>query len=98
LVLLAVVWGVRTVSGMLLAGVLFAVFPVIQTHLSWLRDLIYLGTGLAAIGIGRNPNGIMGGDTPLQKRRDKKAAAAAAEAIKSTFDEEAPEGLARAAG
>jgi branched-chain amino acid transport system permease protein len=84
LVLLAVVWGVRTVTGMLFAGLLFAIFPVIQTHVPALRDLLYLGTGLAAISIGRNPNGAFGGNTPLQQRRDKKAAAVAAAIVAET--------------
>jgi branched-chain amino acid transport system permease protein len=81
LLLLAVVWGVRTTTGMLFAGLLFAIFPVLQSHVPALRDLLYLGTGLAAIGIGRNPNGAFGGNTPLQARRDKKAAAAAKAAV-----------------
>jgi branched-chain amino acid transport system permease protein len=81
LLLLAVVWGVRTTTGMLFAGLLFAIFPVLQSHVPALRDLLYLGTGLAAIGIGRNPNGAFGGNTPLQVRRDKKAAAAAKAAV-----------------
>jgi branched-chain amino acid transport system permease protein len=81
LVLLAVVWGVRTVTGMLFAGLLFAIFPVLQSHVPALRDLVYLGTGLAAIGIGRNPNGAFGGNTPLQQRRDRKAAAASKIAV-----------------
>jgi branched-chain amino acid transport system permease protein len=77
LLLLAVVWGIRTMTGMLAAGLLFAFFPVIQSHVPALRDLLYVGTGLAAIGIGRNPNGVFGGNTLMQKRRDKKAAEAA---------------------
>jgi branched-chain amino acid transport system permease protein len=81
LVLLAVVWGVRTVTGMLFAGLLFAIFPVLQSHVPALRDLVYLGTGLAAIGIGRNPNGAFGGNTPLQQRRNRKAAAASKIAV-----------------
>jgi branched-chain amino acid transport system permease protein len=81
LVLLAVIWGIRTMTGMLFAGLLFAVFPVLQTHVTELRNLIYLGTGLGAIGIGRNPNGVFGGNTPLQRRRDKQRARAAAAAI-----------------
>jgi branched-chain amino acid transport system permease protein len=76
LLLLAVVWGVRTTSGMLFAGLLFAIFPVIETHVPALRDLLYLGTGLAAIGIGRNPNGAFGGNTPAQKWRDRRVARA----------------------
>jgi branched-chain amino acid transport system permease protein len=81
LVLLAVVWGVRTTTGMLFAGLLFAIFPVLQSHVPALRDLVYLGTGLAAIGIGRNPNGAFGGNTPLQQRRDRKASAASKVAV-----------------
>jgi branched-chain amino acid transport system permease protein len=81
LVLLAVIWGIRTMTGMLFAGLLFAIFPVLQTHITELRNLIYLGTGLGAIGIGRNPNGVFGGNTPLQRRRDKQRARQAAEAI-----------------
>jgi hypothetical protein len=50
---------------------------------------LYLGTGLAAIGIGRNPNGIFGGNTPLQRRRDKRAAqAAAASIVVATSDDQ----------
>jgi len=86
LVLLAVVWGVRTVSGMLFAGLLFAIFPVIQSHVPALRDLLYLGTGLAAISIGRNPGGAFGGSTPRQQRRDKKAAALAAALARAPAD------------
>ena len=74
LLLLAVVWGIRTMSGMILAGLAFVLFPIIQDHVPSLRNLIYLGTGLAAIGIGRNPNGAVGGTTPLQIYRDRKAA------------------------
>jgi branched-chain amino acid transport system permease protein len=81
LLLLAVVWGIRTMSGMLLAAMSLVIFPVIQTHVPSLRNLIYLGTGLAAIGIGRNPNGVMGGNTPLQIWRDRRMAAAAEAAL-----------------
>jgi branched-chain amino acid transport system permease protein len=96
LVLLAVVWGIRTMTGMLVAGLLFAFFPVIQSHFPALRDLLYLGTGLAAIGIGRNPNGIFGGNTPLQRRRDKRAAQAAAASIVAASSDDQSE-AARAA-
>jgi branched-chain amino acid transport system permease protein len=77
LLLLAVVYGVRTTTGMLFAGLTFAIIPVLQSHIPALRDLLYLATGLAAIAIVRNPNGAFGGHSPLQARRDKKAAAAA---------------------
>jgi branched-chain amino acid transport system permease protein len=74
LLLLASVWGIKTVTGMLLAGLLFAIFPVIQSHVPALRDLLYLAVGLGAISIGRNPNGVMGGKTPLERLRDRRAA------------------------
>jgi branched-chain amino acid transport system permease protein len=97
LLLLAVVWGIRTMTGMLVAGLLFAFFPVIQSHFPALRDLVYLGTGLAAIGIGRNPNGVFGGNTPLQRRRDKKQAEAAAASITVAASDEPSEAV-RASG
>ena len=74
LLLLASVWGIKTVTGMLFAGLLFAIFPVIQSHVPALRDLLYLAVGLGAISIGRNPNGVMGGKTPLERWRDRRAA------------------------
>ena len=77
ILLLAVVWGIRTVSGMLFAGLVAAIAPQIQAHVPALRDLLYLAVGLAAIGIGRNPNGVFGGNTPLQRRRDRRATAVA---------------------
>jgi branched-chain amino acid transport system permease protein len=76
LLLLASVWGIKTVTGMLFAGLLFAIFPVIQSHVPALRDLLYLAVGLGAISIGRNPNGVMGGKTPLERWRDRREAAA----------------------
>jgi branched-chain amino acid transport system permease protein len=68
------VWGIKTVTGMLFAGLLFAIFPVIQSHVPALRDLLYLAVGLGAISIGRNPNGVMGGKTPLERWRDRRDA------------------------
>jgi branched-chain amino acid transport system permease protein len=73
ILLLAVVWGIRTISGMLFAGLTAAIAPQVQAHVHALRDVLYLAVGLAAVGIGRHPNGVFGGDTPLQRRRDRKA-------------------------
>jgi hypothetical protein len=70
-----VIWGVKTVSGTFLAGITFALFPLLESDYSPFKYLVYLGTGLAAIGIGRNPNGVMGGNTPLEgyrRRRDQR--------------------------
>jgi branched-chain amino acid transport system permease protein len=72
LFLLAVANGMRTVSGMLIGGVLLALFPVISTHLPWLRDLTYLGAGIIALSIGRNPDGL--GNNPVSQWRARKAA------------------------
>jgi branched-chain amino acid transport system permease protein len=58
---------------MLMAGLLFAIFPVIQSHVPALRDLLYVAVGLGAISIGQNPNGVMGGKTPLERWRDRRA-------------------------
>jgi branched-chain amino acid transport system permease protein len=74
LLLLAVVFGIRTTTGMLFAGLVLAYGPVIQTHVHGsLRDIVSLGVGLGAVGIGRNPNGTFGGNTPLQRLRDRRA-------------------------
>ncbi len=78
LILLATIWGIKTVSGMLLAGVTFAMFPVLQPHLPHaLESIAYLATGLGAIGIGRNPNGIVGSfflaETVRERRASRKA-------------------------
>lgn len=57
LLLLVCVWGVRSVSGVFLAGVGFALVPYfVHGNYSWL----YLLTGLGAIGISRNPEGVIG--------------------------------------
>jgi ABC-type branched-subunit amino acid transport system permease subunit len=57
MLLLVTVWGVRSVSGVLLAGVAFYLIPYfVNNNYSWL----YLLTGLGAIGISRNPEGVIG--------------------------------------
>ena len=74
LLLLAVAWGVRTIAGMLVGGVLFALGPLLQQHLSQPRDIVPLLVGLAAIAVSQNPEGTFGGNTALQRWRDRKAA------------------------
>lgn len=85
LVLLAVVWGIRTIGGMLLGGLSVSLAPLLQQHLTKPRDILEILVGLAAVGIAQNPEGSFGGDTPLQRIRDRRARtaridAAAAEA------------------
>ncbi|HKH88412.1 MAG TPA: ABC transporter permease [Acidimicrobiales bacterium] len=57
MLLLVTLWGVRSVSGVLVAGVAFYLIPYfVNDNYSWL----YLLTGLGAIGISRNPEGVVG--------------------------------------
>jgi branched-chain amino acid transport system permease protein len=75
LLLLAVAWGIRTAGGMLLGGVAFALGPLLQAHLSQPRDVVSLVVGLAAIGVSQNPEGTFGGNTALQRWRDRRGGA-----------------------
>lgn len=59
LVLLAVVGGITSVTGALLGGLFLGLGPIIQDALP-AEGTIFLLTGLAAIAIGRNPNGVAG--------------------------------------
>ena len=54
------VGGINTVTGALFGGVVLASFPLLQEHVPSNWPLSYLLTGLAAVSIGRDPNGIGG--------------------------------------
>lgn len=56
--LLAVVGGITTVTGSLIGGLGLALLPVLQEKIPSLAGLLYLITGIAAVSLGRNPNGI----------------------------------------
>jgi hypothetical protein len=57
MLLLVTVWGIRSVTGVLIAGVGFYLIPhLFNDNDSWL----YLLTGLGAIGISRQPEGVVG--------------------------------------
>jgi branched-chain amino acid transport system permease protein len=71
LLLLAVVWGIRTSAGMLVGGVAFALGPLLDQHITSPRDAFALLVGLAAVGVSQNPEGTFGGNTPMQKWRDR---------------------------
>jgi branched-chain amino acid transport system permease protein len=61
ILLLARVGGINTVTGALLGASTFTAFQVAQPHLPiWAGQLQYTLTGLAAISVGRNPNGAGG--------------------------------------
>jgi branched-chain amino acid transport system permease protein len=70
LLLLAVVWGIRTTGGMLFGGILLGLQPLIGQHLTHPRAAFEMLVGLAAIGVSQNPEGTFGGNTPLQRWRD----------------------------
>jgi len=64
LLLLVSISGINTVTGALMGGVTFGIFPKIQ-ELIKLRSLTYIGAGLGALGLGRNPNGWTSDFKPL---------------------------------
>jgi branched-chain amino acid transport system permease protein len=52
--------GVNTITGALFGGVSVALFPTIQAHVPPNLQLAYLLTGIAAVSIGRDPDGFGG--------------------------------------
>jgi branched-chain amino acid transport system permease protein len=58
--LLARVGGINTASGVLLGAFTFALFPNFVPHLPHIIQNQYLLTGIAAVSVGRDPNGIGG--------------------------------------
>ena len=60
LLLLVRVGGITTITGALMGAMIFAFFPVLQSHYHPLANATYLLTGLGALTVGRDPNG-MGG-------------------------------------
>src|SRR5581483_10768056 len=74
LLLLAVVWGIRTTAGMMVGGMLFGLSPWLQQHFTHPREAFQILVGLAAVGVAQNPEGTFGGHTPLQRWRDRRAA------------------------
>jgi branched-chain amino acid transport system permease protein len=60
LLLLLRVGGVNTVTGALFGGIVLASFPLLQEHAPSIPSLNYLLTGIAAVSIGRDPNGLGG--------------------------------------
>jgi branched-chain amino acid transport system permease protein len=58
--LLARVGGINTATGALLGAFTYALFPVLNQHFPSIGTAQYLLTGLAAITIGRDPNGFGG--------------------------------------
>jgi branched-chain amino acid transport system permease protein len=59
LLLLAVVFGVTTVTGALLGGFALMLLPVVQSDNQALGGLLLVVIGLAAVTLGREPNGLV---------------------------------------
>lgn len=57
LLLLVSVAGINTVTGALMGGITFGMFPKLQRLLPNIPSLSFLGAGFGAIALGRNPNG-----------------------------------------
>ena len=59
-VLFAYVGGITTVAGALIAGALFALLGYAESNIADLAGLVFVAIGAAAIGLGRQPNGLAG--------------------------------------
>jgi branched-chain amino acid transport system permease protein len=61
LLLMAVVWGIRTISGVLIAALLLEIVPMLNGHLGAIgNSVLPLLVGLGAVGLGKSQNGIVG--------------------------------------
>ncbi len=60
--------GVNTITGALFGATCFALFPTLQSHVPANLQLAYLLTGLAAVSIGRDPDGFGGQVSKLGAR------------------------------
>ena len=58
LLLLAVVFGVTSVTGAGLGGMTLVALPVVASEFPTLGGLVFLCVGVAAVGLGRDPNGV----------------------------------------
>ncbi len=60
LLLFAVVGGVTTMTGAVIGGTLFALLPLIQSEQPSQAGLVFAGIAVAAVALGRQPNGLAG--------------------------------------
>jgi branched-chain amino acid transport system permease protein len=67
--------GVSTVTGALFGALTVSLFPTLQNHVPSVPNLSYLLTGLAAVSIGRDPDGFGGQVSRLGERIRARAAA-----------------------
>jgi branched-chain amino acid transport system permease protein len=76
LLLIAVIFGIRTTAGAFVGGIVLALGPYFDKEVAKPRDVFELAVGVAAIGIALNPEGVFGGITPLQLWRNRRHAGA----------------------
>ena len=78
ILLVLVVQGVDTVSGALAGGVGLSLLGALQAAVPQLSNVTYLGTGLAGIGLGRYPEGVLVGMAQQVREQLGRVAATAA--------------------
>ena len=60
LFLFAFVGGVTTVTGALIGGILFALLPLVQSESPQLAGVVFAAVAVAAVLLGKQPNGMAG--------------------------------------
>jgi branched-chain amino acid transport system permease protein len=94
LLLLAVVAGVTSVSGAALGGMALMLLPVLASEFPALGGLVYLCVGVASVGLGRDPNGVVSHLFKLgrwrSRQRDRWRPAPARRPLSSASTEETP--------
>jgi branched-chain amino acid transport system permease protein len=94
LLLLAVVAGVTSVSGAALGGMALMLLPVLASEFPALGGLVYLCVGVASVGLGRDPNGVVSHLFKLgrwrSRQRDRWRPAPARRPLSSASAEETP--------
>jgi branched-chain amino acid transport system permease protein len=60
ILLFAFVGGITSITGALLAGTVFALLTYTQSTFAELGGVVFIGVGAAAVGLGRQPNGLAG--------------------------------------
>jgi branched-chain amino acid transport system permease protein len=68
LFLLLAIWGVDSIIAVFFAGLSYAYLGVLQSHFPEVRNLPYLLTGLGALGLARNPDGVVAQVTDILER------------------------------
>ena len=81
ILLMATIGGITTVSGAFIGGMALAVFPVIQSHITSIQNLTFLGAGLGAMTIARSPNGIVSQVSGVFERLRRRTTAAASRGV-----------------